>query len=120
MLDILAIDWSLIVAFDNADLSFNQFHDTVNQIIDKYMSLKKLTNKEYKRKFKSWITNGIIKSISRKNRLYNKYTKTKNEFNKHIFTEYEALRNRVNELVGISKSMYYQSYFSEHNNNIKK
>ena len=34
MLHILAIDWNLIVVFDNANLSFNQFHDTVNQIID--------------------------------------------------------------------------------------
>ena len=85
------------------------------------MPLNKLTNKEYKRKFKPWITNGILKSISRKNRLYNKYMKTKNEFNKqHIFTEYKALRNRVNELTRISKTMYYQSYFSEHNNNRKK
>ena len=83
------------------------------------MRLKKPTYKEYNRKFKPWITNGILKSISKYNRLYNKYTKTKNEFNKqHIFTGYKDLQNRVNELIGISKKVYYQSYFSEHNNNI--
>ena len=89
MLDILALDWKLEGVSDNVNLSFNQFHDTVNQIIDKYMPLKKLSNKEYKRKFKPWITNGLLKSISRKNRLYNKYTKTKNYIRKqHIFSEY--------------------------------
>ena len=76
MLDILAIDWNLREVFDNTNLSFNQLHDTVNQIIDKYIPLKNLTNKEYKRKFKPWITNGILQSILRKNITYNKYTKT--------------------------------------------
>ena len=42
MLDILAIDWKLEGVSDDVNLSFNQFHDTVNQIIDKYMPLKKL------------------------------------------------------------------------------
>ena len=63
MADILAVDWNLII-FANANLVFYRFHDTVNQIIDKYMPLKKLTNKEYKRKFQPWITNRILKSIS--------------------------------------------------------
>ena len=78
MLDILAIDWNLIVVFDNVNLSFNQFHDTVNQIIDEYMPLKKLTNKEYKRsnlgpqtEYSSRFRGKIDYII---NRLYNKYT----------------------------------------------
>ena len=46
------------------------------------MPLRKLSNKEFKRVYKPWITNGIVNSISRKNKLYNKYTKTKDNAQK--------------------------------------
>ena len=85
------------------------------------MPPKKLSNKEFKRMYKPWITNGIVNSISRENKLYNKYTKTKDNAQKIIyFEEYKILRNTINELVRISKKAYYESFFTEHNNNIKK
>ena len=46
MFDILAIDWNLIVVFDNANLSFNQFHDTA-KITDKYMPLQGYACQKY-------------------------------------------------------------------------
>ena len=119
--DLLATDWNSTIVEDNADLSFNRFLDSVNKIIDKYMPLKKLTNKEYKRKYKPWITTGILNSISRKNKIYNKYSKIKNEsLKKQVFEEYKYLRNMINELIRKSKKTYYQSFFAEHNTNIKK
>ena len=86
------------------------------------MPLRKLSNKEFKRMYKPWIANGIFNSISRKNKsLYNKYTKTKDNAQKIIyFEEYKILRNTINELVRTSKKAYYESFFTEHNNNIKK
>ena len=85
------------------------------------MPLRKLSNKEFKRMYKPWITNGIVNSISRKNKLYNKYTKTKDNAQKIIyFEEYTILRNTINELIRTSKKAYYESFFTEHNNNIKK
>ena len=119
--DILSTDWNSTIVEDDADLSFNQFLSKLNYIIDKYMPLKKLSNREYKRRFKPWITNGILNSISRKNKLYNKYSKTKDELMKQqVFDEYKSLRNIVNELLRKSKKSYYESFFVEHNNNIKK
>ena len=89
--------------------------------MDKYMPLKKMTNREYKRRYKPWITNGILNSISRKNKLYNKYSKIKDQLRKQqVFEEYKSLRNIVNELLRKSKKSYYESFFAEHNKNIKK
>ena len=111
ILDILGTNWNNTIIQDNADLSFNQLLDTLNVIIDKYMHLKKLSNKEYKRMDKPWITNGIVNSISRKNKLYNKYTKTKDNAQKIIyFEEYKILCNTINELVRTSKKAYYESF----------
>ena len=121
LLDVLAVDWNLTIVEDNANLSFDQFLAKLNVIIDKYMPLKKMSNKEYKRRYKPWVTNGILNSISRKNKLYNKYTKLKDGLNKQqVFEEYKLLRNKVNELLRKSKKSYYQSFFAEHTNNIKK
>ena len=89
--------------------------------MDKYMPLKKMTNREYKRRYKPWITNGILNSISRKNKLYNKYSKIKDQLRKQqVFEEYKSLRNIINELLRKSKKSYYESFFAEHNKNIKK
>ena len=44
-------------------------------IMDKYIPLKKITNKEYKRRYKPWISKGILKSIIRKNNLLKKNQK---------------------------------------------
>ena len=80
-----------------------------------------MSNKEYKRKFKPWLTTGILNSISRKNKIYNKYTKIKNDFHKNqVFEEYKLLRNTINELIRKSKKSYYQSFFAEYNTNIIK
>ena len=106
LLDILDTDWDSTIAPDDANLSFNQFLNRINVILDKYMPLKKLSNEEYKRRYKPWVSNDILNTINRKNKLYNKYTKNKNPMVKEqIFTEYKALRNNVNEL--LSRKSYY-------------
>ena len=61
------------------------------------MPLKKMSNREFKRRYKPWITDGILNSISRKNKLFNRYSKIKNELRKQqAFEEYKFLRNMVN------------------------
>lgn len=85
------------------------------------MPLHKMSNKEYKMRLKPWITKGILNSINRKNKLYNKYSKIKNqEIKKEIYDEYKILRNMVNELIRKSKKSYYKNFFVEHKNNIPK
>ena len=90
-------------------------------IIDKYIPLRKMTNREFKRRYKPWITNRIIKSINRKNKLFNRYCKTKDlNVKEQVYNDYKLLRNSINELLRISKKSFYASYFTEHNANIKK
>ena len=85
------------------------------------MPLRRLTNREYKRRYKPWLTHGILNSIDRKNKLFNKYSKIKSTVHKQqIHDEYKTLRNNINELTRISKNNYYRSFFTEHNSNIKK
>ena len=74
----------LILKLNNNDVnvSFNNFIDRINLIVDKYMPLKKVPNKEFKMRFKPWISHEIIDFIAKKNKLFNKYVKSKNAANK--------------------------------------
>ena len=78
-LDLLSIDWDDNIDENNVNTSFENFLSEINKLLDRYMPLKKISNREFKRTYKPWITDGILNSINRKDELYNKYVKTKNK-----------------------------------------
>ena len=60
------------------------------------MPLKKLSNSEFKRTYKPWITDEILNYINRKDKLYNRYVKTKNKTTKDEFhKEYKTLKSGI-------------------------
>ena len=82
------------------------------------MPLKKISNREFKRTYKPWTTDGILKFINRQDKFYNKYVKTKNISTKDkLHKEYKVLRNQVNEIIKLSKKNYGK-YVGEHSDNI--
>ena len=84
------------------------------------MPFKRLTNKQFKRKYKPWITEGIIQSIQRKNKLFNKYMKCKEPNLKNNYhSEYKVLKNRITALLRESKEGFYRNYFSKNTKNLK-
>ena len=120
-LDLLSVDWEAIGTNPDVNIAFNNLLETTTNIIDKYMPSRKITNKEYKRNYKPWITTGILNSISRKNKLHHKYVKYKDILLKNQkYNEYKVLKNRITELIRISKQNFYRNYFTENNNNLRK
>ena len=77
-LDLLAIDMNEINNNPIDNDAFNNLFESTSSVIDDYMSLRKINNKEFKRRYKPWIS--YLISINRKNKLYiyNKYIKCKN------------------------------------------
>jgi hypothetical protein len=123
LLDLLSIDWNneLQLEFQDPNVSFNHFFDTLNKLLDKYIPLQKITNNEHKRKYKPWITNDILNKIKVKNKLFNKYVKSKNPTKKsESLSTYRLHRNQLNEHIKASKNNYYQNYFTENNKNLRK
>ena len=88
LLDLLEIDWIDTIQLERQDpnLSFNHFFQTITSLIDKYMPLRKMTNKEIKHQTKPWINREILKLISERDSLYRKFIKEKKGERK---TEYE-------------------------------
>ena len=54
---------------------YDYFHGNIMQVVNKNIPLKKLPNKENKRKKKPWITKGIITSIHKRTSYPNKLKK---------------------------------------------
>ena len=127
ILGYLAVDWTDIIKSEkkNIDFSFECFLKKFNLILDKYLPLKKLTKQKLKFKTKPWITPGLQKSISVKNKFLTKFIKMKEPTLKNekptlkAHTKYKLYRNMLATLLKRSKHTYFSSFFQNHVNDLK-
>ena len=122
ILDYFYVDWEDLLKIDelNVDYSTKMYLDKINMLLDTYAPLKK--NNKYKLKFKSkpWITLGLQKSMSVKNKLLTNFINKKDPILKEEFhTNYKKHRNLLSILMKKSKQAYYDKYFERNWNNIK-
>ena len=89
-------------------------------LLDSYTPLKKINKYKLKFKSKPWITLGLQKSISVKNKLLTNFINKKDPILKEEFhTNYKKYRNLLSTLMKKSKQTYYDKYFERNWNNIK-
>ena len=89
-------------------------------LLDTYAPLKKINKYKLKFKSKPWITLGLQKSISVKNKLLANFINKKDPILKEEFdTNYKKYRNLLSTLMKKSKQAYYDKYFERNWNNIK-
>ena len=93
-------------------LTFDNYLNTLNALINSHGPLKKLNKKQRKFQQKPWVTRGIQNLIHKENRLFKKYIKCNNHNNKNaLHNEYKAHRNKLSSLMKQSKKFYYANYF---------
>ena len=86
--------------------------------VNRHAPLKKLSPKEIKVKSKPWLSAEILKMIKIRNKVFNrKKSQPTNANHKRL---YNLLRKRIKRDLKKSKKQYYEQYFTEHVNNIKK
>ena len=96
----------------NADDSTKMYSDKINFVIDTYAPLKRINKYELKFKSKPWITLGLQKSISVKNKLLTNFIDKKDPVLKEEFhTKCKIYRNLLSTLLKKSKQAYYDKYF---------
>ena len=89
-------------------------------LLDTYALLKRINKYKLKFKSKPWITLGLQKSISVKNKLLTNFINKKDPVLKEEFhTKYKKYRNLLSTLMKKSKQAYYDKYFERNWNNIK-
>ena len=71
ILHYFSVDWEDLLKTDelNADNSTRMYLDKINMLLDTYAPLKRINKYKIKFKSKPWITLGLQKSISVKNKL---------------------------------------------------
>ena len=70
-------------------------------------------------KFKPWITLGLQKSISAKNKLHKNFINNDPILKEEFHTNYKKRRNLLSTFMKKSKQTYYDKYFEKSWNNIK-
>ena len=97
---------------------FKDFYSKLEGAVNRHAPLKKLSPKEIKVKIKPRLSAEILKMIKIRNKVFNR--KKRQPTNANCKRLYNLLRNRINRDLKKSKKQYYEQYFTEHVNNIKK
>ena len=80
------INWNEVLESnqDNINITFENYLNTMNALINSHAPLKELNKKQRKFQQKPWITKGIQDAIKRKNRLFKRNVKC-SDCNKSVF-----------------------------------
>ena len=111
---LLAQNWTDIIQSNDTQTAYSSFSRTINEAFTEHIPQKTATHRQ---KSKSWLTNALITSIKRKNKLYTIYLKHKTT---HSLTYYKRYRNRLMNLIKIAKKSYYHQKLLQSQNQLKK
>ena len=120
--DFKDINWvnSLVFQENNCSKSTALFLDKINALLGKHAPLKKVSKKEQSFRNKPWINNDLKKLIEKKNKVFDKYIKAKNQFVKEKHHKhFKQLRNELQLELSLCKKEYFKIFFNENKNNIK-
>ena len=73
--DLFVFEWSFLYSLNNADDSYNYFSSVFSNLYEFHFPLVQLSRK--KKCKQPWITQGLLKSINHKNKLYCIYIRHK-------------------------------------------
>ena len=110
ILDYFPVDWEDLLKIDelHADNSAKIYLHKINMLSDTYAILKKINKCKLKFKSEPWITLGLQKSISVKNKLLANFINKKDPILKEEFhTDYKKYRNLLYSLMWKSKQANY-------------
>ena len=112
---LVTIDWTPMYVNQNANDSYEYF---VNRFSELYNQCFPLVACRKRNKTKQpWISNGILKSIRKKNKLYKTYLKIKTEKCKKKYLLY---KNKLTHILRVAKKQYFIKLFSDLKGNMKK
>ena len=115
--DLNKVNWS---GMFNTQKNLHEITDacinTVTQIIDKHAPMKQASQSMMKQLSKPWFSNGLIKSIKVKQKLYHTHFLSKDPFKISIYKSYS---NALNKLKTKAKNNYYNQQFLQCKNNLK-
>ena len=110
------VSWDSITNSSDTNKAYDNFIEVFSSLYDEYFPKKKIKLKPQKYN-NPWITKEIKKSTKRKEKLYEKFLKNRNEKNEKLYKSYKSLFESVRRK---SKMIYYSSKILEFKSNAKK
>ena len=115
------IEWNSLFKDKTVNDQVKIFLDKINVILDIMAPIRKLSKRENKLKLNPWITKGLLKSMSDRDKLYKQFIKETDANKKQdLFITFKKKRNLIITLLRRSKSNYFAAFFEEHKNNAKR
>ena len=115
--DVRNFDWDTVCSSsDNLNEVTLKTIEAIKTIIDKHAPKKKLSISKNKQLNKLWITNGILKSIKTKQKMYKAHFLS-NDMVK--IKQYKTYANRLNRIKNYSKNIYLCKQFEKCKSNLK-
>jgi len=102
-------DWVNVLNSTNVDTAIELFFSKIKSSIETCKVTKRMCVPKSKTNIKNWITSGIVISIRRRDKLFNKLKKQ--PFNSGLKNKYRKYRNLLTKIINCAKDMY----FSKHN-----
>ena len=87
--------WENFPGYNDPKMAYDSFFNEFTSIYDSSFPLKKIKSSKLNSR-KPWVTNGLLKSIKRKNKLYRKYLSFPTAQNE---TLYKAYKNKLTKLL---------------------
>ena len=107
----------------NPQDNYELFHRLLQNAKDKHLPKKRVRYDKKKHKSSKWITNGILKSINTKDRMYKKLLKAKisnSESYATLKAEFKAYQSSLRRSIKEAKRLYYIKVFNMYKNDIKQ
>ena len=122
MLDYFEKDWDSILKIQMSDvnLSFDNFIESIDELLDNHAPYTRLSKQKQKFKTKPWIIPGLQIAIKKKNTIFCKFIHAKNKTIKEsLHEQYKEYRNLISTLLKQSKKNHYNDYFTKNASNLK-
>ena len=108
-------DWSSVYNAQDANESWCSFKSTLLSVIDSLAPLKQV---RLKQRSDPWMTNDILSQIKHRDNLLLKFKTDRTQ--KHLYSEYCKVRNKIQRDIRHAKSNYFTNCIDENKNNSKK
>ena len=108
------IDWLNIDGYNDPKICYSKFLERYTKAYETHFPLKKLKRRLHFRK--PWISQGLLKSVKQKNKLYKQYISNPSLWNE---AKYKTYKNKLNHSLRIAKRLYYDKRLSDSKSNIR-
>ena len=114
-------DWTELYRSHDPSIAYSIFLERYQNLMDQAMPIKSVRFNKYKHKSQPWITKGLLKSLSTKDKLYKLFKNCHDSVVKlQKENEYKQYRNIYNKLIRTAKEHYWNNCFESSINDTKQ